>query len=1013
MTALQQLLHRRTQFLHRQTWMVLLAIAAVLILPPSFAYAQNTVCSSQMLSDPGGWGNVEQIACITPGVSGTVETDNDSYDGNLNDLTMYGVATEAVVSDYFGNTQYDSGMQYGDTSATGGSPEIVEVPFPSNAYTLTGYASDCTWSANSYSDDYDFQDLCWNNTFPGTSISMQQVPTQSTTLSLTAPSAQSTQGQSETFTVTLNTNGADGEQVELMYGYWGIAGSATLSGGIAEITINTPFPAGVNGIYAVYPGDPIYSPATSNTVTQVVIPAITLSSSANPSGFGQPVTFTANVPNGVSGTVTFYYDTWWFGTGTISGTTATFTPYLLDVGDYSITAVWPGDSNYSAFTSNTITQAVVPATPTVTVSCSPNPANYSPNPTMDGAISICTASVRVGSRSVGGDGYVDFYYNGQHFGGGSLNQYGNISANAFNLCTMPAGSYNVVASYNSYDGYYNPASGSTTLIVQNTSPSPITYAPPPPGTTDYSYTITPPDGASGYAANGNLLSYTDWVNGTWSFGAGGYDSLNRLVSGSSGSGPYQGLQMSWSYDSFGNRTSESFGGSPSISLPTGTTAYYNANNQVTGGSLGYDPAGNVTADNANNYLYDGEGRICAVQDRTFGGMTQYIYDAEGTRVAKGVNTNLNAGCDTSGPTFTLTNTYIIGPSGEQLTETDGNGNWVHTNVFAAGQLLATYSYTDNSHAATDTYFALSDWLGTKRAVVSAGGCGTGYVGLPYGDSLTATNLPGFTQCPDATEHHFTGKERDAESGNDYFGARYYASSMGRFMSPDWSAKEEPVPYAKLDNPQTLNLYAYVRNNSLSRFDADGHESAWDLAKKWLNVVEVKIGVSAGVGTSGQWGVAKYEGHATLIGVEANTALAGAGMDSKLVTGVHGSLSAGPAKATIGAGGELSAANGPSATANANASLGPAQASASASADSSGVHTGASATLNGPEMHEDSKVAGSITFGATVGVGINLTQAGTAWDSTVQDVRAVGAYLNNLLPSSPMSWPTAPPIIPTQ
>jgi len=32
--------------------------------------------------------------------------------------------------------------------------------------------------------------------------------------------------------------------------------------------------------------------------------------------------------------------------------------------------------------------------------------------------------------------------------------------------------------------------------------------------------------------------------------------------------------------------------------------------------------------------------------------------------------------------------------------------------------------------------------------------------------------------------HFTGKERDAESGNDYFGKRYYSSSMGRWMSPD-------------------------------------------------------------------------------------------------------------------------------------------------------------------------------------------------------------------------------------
>ena len=69
---------------------------------------------------------------------------------------------------------------------------------------------------------------------------------------------------------------------------------------------------------------------------------------------------------------------------------------------------------------------------------------------------------------------------------------------------------------------------------------------------------------------------------------------------------------------------------------------------------------------------------------------------------------------------------------------------------------------------------------------------------------------------------YTGKERDTESGNDYFGARYYASSMGRFMSPDWSAKAEPVPYAKLGDPQTLNLYAYVGNNPLDRTDPTGH-----------------------------------------------------------------------------------------------------------------------------------------------------------------------------------------------
>jgi RHS repeat-associated protein len=67
-----------------------------------------------------------------------------------------------------------------------------------------------------------------------------------------------------------------------------------------------------------------------------------------------------------------------------------------------------------------------------------------------------------------------------------------------------------------------------------------------------------------------------------------------------------------------------------------------------------------------------------------------------------------------------------------------------------------------------------------------------------------------------------GKERDKESGLDYFGARYYGSSMGRFMSPDWAAKATPVPYARLDNPQSLDLYTYALNNPLRNVDRDGH-----------------------------------------------------------------------------------------------------------------------------------------------------------------------------------------------
>jgi RHS repeat-associated protein len=64
--------------------------------------------------------------------------------------------------------------------------------------------------------------------------------------------------------------------------------------------------------------------------------------------------------------------------------------------------------------------------------------------------------------------------------------------------------------------------------------------------------------------------------------------------------------------------------------------------------------------------------------------------------------------------------------------------------------------------------------------------------------------------------YYTGKERDSESGLDYFGARYYGSSMGRFQSPD-SLLGSP------ENPQSWNLYSYVQNNPLTNTDPDGHD----------------------------------------------------------------------------------------------------------------------------------------------------------------------------------------------
>lgn len=226
------------------------------------------------------------------------------------------------------------------------------------------------------------------------------------------------------------------------------------------------------------------------------------------------------------------------------------------------------------------------------------------------------------------------------------------------------------------------------------------------------------------------------------------------------------------------------------------------------------------------YLYDGDGRICAVANYTIPYMTimtGYLYDAEGRRVAKGTITAWS--CDPTVNHFQTTNDYILGLAGEQVTEMGVGGAssgsttnglvWQHTNVWAAGKLLATYDGGSSTNGGLHFYF--DDPLGTRRVQTDASGnveqrCSS----LPYGDGETCGPTP--------TEHLFTGKERDTESGNDYFGARYYNSDTGRFLSPDWSAKYEPVPYASLGDPQTLNLYSYVRNNPLASVDPDGH---WD------------------------------------------------------------------------------------------------------------------------------------------------------------------------------------------
>ena len=338
---------------------------------------------------------------------------------------------------------------------------------------------------------------------------------------------------------------------------------------------------------------------------------------------------------------------------------------------------------------------------------------------------------------------------------------------------------------------------------------------------------------SNYAPNGDVLAMTDSVMGTWSYS---YDDFNRLTSGSATAGADNGLTLGWTYDRYGNRWAQNATGSGNVSAVQPQLSFSGNNNRVDGWS--YDADGNLLNDGRNNYVYDAEGRIVSLN-----GQPTYVYDAEGRRVAK-----------YSGST--LTAHYLLDLGGNQITELNSSGNWVHSNVFApGGRMLATYE--GPSGPVPNTYhFHLTDWLGTNRMQTNAAGSQEEVCySYPFGDGLSCTGT-------DATEHHFTGKERDTESGNDYFGARYYASSMGRFMSPDWSAKEEPVPYAKLDNPQTLNLYAYMRNNPLGGVDPDGHcdwcDKLWNAGKAVVNSVYIKSEAGLGLKAQVKLGPAKVE-----------------------------------------------------------------------------------------------------------------------------------------------------------
>jgi RHS repeat-associated protein len=299
--------------------------------------------------------------------------------------------------------------------------------------------------------------------------------------------------------------------------------------------------------------------------------------------------------------------------------------------------------------------------------------------------------------------------------------------------------------------------------------------------------------------NGNVLGITNNKDTSRSQSFS-YDALNRLSQATSGTA----WGIAFSIDAWGNlyQTNAVSGTSTN---PMSVSQVMNVKNQFTVSGYGYDAAGNVVTDGgginacpgALAYNWNAEEQLSCAAGAT------YNYDGDGVRVKK------------SGGSAAIMLYWGAGT----LAESDMNGILTAEYIYLNGRRIAR---RDISNSAVHYYF--SDTLGSSNSVASATGALENESDFyPFGgERAVVQNLAN-------QQYKFEGKERDSETsslsqpqGLDNFGARFDSSSTGRFLSPDWANSPQPVPYAKLDNPQTLNLYAFALNNPESAPDIDGH-----------------------------------------------------------------------------------------------------------------------------------------------------------------------------------------------
>jgi RHS repeat-associated protein len=316
-----------------------------------------------------------------------------------------------------------------------------------------------------------------------------------------------------------------------------------------------------------------------------------------------------------------------------------------------------------------------------------------------------------------------------------------------------------------------------------------------------------------------------------------YDSLNRLIDAQAINGTYGNyVQEYYTYDSVTGNLSSKAGANYTYSFqvtcgddlnPYTRTISHAVHDTSGGRHYTYDCNGNATQSSQTgignpymNFTYDAENRVTGISGKNYQGTTvslTSVYDGDGNRV-KG----------TVGGTTTV---YI--------------GNYFEW----TGSTMKKYYYEGAIRVAMRTgtsspQYLLSDHLGSTEFTLSSSG--TKQAELRY----KAWGENRYTDGTTPTTFRYTGQRQESSLGGVdglyYYGARWYDSSLGRFVSAD-----SIIPGA--GNPQAWDRYAYVLNNPIRLVDPSGHRSNqyyfdgdadWTWSQTW------------GITFTGEW---NYEG----------------------------------------------------------------------------------------------------------------------------------------------------------